>query len=530
MPSPEDLPADLAQLSYRNAVELSDSRWKSDVQLLIEAIERTAAPPPVAGPAPVRPELVELQKRRSREIAGHLATARQAIESQDYDAALQSCEKVLLLDPDQPDALGILDRARKTIDERKISEWLAQAQALLRKGDVGDSSDLIDQALAVDNTSEAALALRKEMLNYRREREREREKTKLVQAATDQARACLDDGDFEGAIRFADDALGADPDAADVRDIRTKATAAVQERRTQRELKRRAQQAASDARDLMKGGDSAGALRLLREFTPAHEVVTQALADLQSEAEDGRRKRVDELVRQAAAAAGSRQFDRAVVLLSEAIQLEPKRSDIAALLADTTKKQSAASALQRTLGEVSASFDRGDYPTASQLVEAARSQDPQHPDLDEWRRRIDERLAAQADAARRSENIRLALADAKATVRQGGSDDCAALRRRRVDAGSRARGSAGDRRPGAHRTRRLTGARGTRTPRHRGRRPRPPSLRRGGLRGRPPGSPEFHASASAGLGSADGASPGHTRHRSAAPTGGGASRAPPAGA
>ena len=128
-----------------------------------------------------------------------------------------------------------------------------------------------------------ALALRREMLNYRREREREREKAKLVRAATDQARACLDDGDFEGAIRFADDALGADPDAADVRDIRTKATAAVQERRAQRELKRRAQQAASDARDLMSSGDSAGALRLLREFTPAHEVVTQALEDLQSE-------------------------------------------------------------------------------------------------------------------------------------------------------------------------------------------------------------------------------------------------------
>ena len=419
MPSPEDLPADLAQLAYRNAVELSDSRWESDVQLLIEAIERTAAPPPVAGPVPVRPELVELQKRRSREIAGHLATARQAIESQDYDAALQSCEKVLLLDPDQPDALAILDRARKTIDERKISEWLAQAQALLRKGEVGDSSDLIDQALAVDNTSETALALRREMLNYRREREREREKTKLVRAATDQARACLDDGDFEGAIRFADDALGADPDAADVRDIRTKATAAVQERRAQRELKRRAQQAASDARDLMSSGDSAGALRLLREFTPVHEVVTQALEDLQSEAVDGRRKRVDELVRQAAAAAGSRQFDRAVVLLSEAIQLEPERSDIAALLAETTKKQSAASALQRTLVEVAASFDRADYPAASQLVEAARSQDPQHPDLDGWRRRIDERLAAQAAAARRIENIRLALADAKATFAKG---------------------------------------------------------------------------------------------------------------
>ena len=40
MPAPEDLPPDLVDLAYRNAVELSDARWDSDVQRLIEAIDR----------------------------------------------------------------------------------------------------------------------------------------------------------------------------------------------------------------------------------------------------------------------------------------------------------------------------------------------------------------------------------------------------------------------------------------------------------------------------------------------------------
>jgi hypothetical protein len=38
MPRPEQLPADLAELAYRNAVELTHARWDSDVQLLVKAL------------------------------------------------------------------------------------------------------------------------------------------------------------------------------------------------------------------------------------------------------------------------------------------------------------------------------------------------------------------------------------------------------------------------------------------------------------------------------------------------------------
>jgi TIR domain len=38
MPRPEQLPDDLRELAYRNAVELTHARWKSDVQLLIRAL------------------------------------------------------------------------------------------------------------------------------------------------------------------------------------------------------------------------------------------------------------------------------------------------------------------------------------------------------------------------------------------------------------------------------------------------------------------------------------------------------------
>lgn len=45
MPRAEQLPDDLKELAYRNAVELTHARWKSDVQLLIQSIRRYVESP-----------------------------------------------------------------------------------------------------------------------------------------------------------------------------------------------------------------------------------------------------------------------------------------------------------------------------------------------------------------------------------------------------------------------------------------------------------------------------------------------------
>ena len=46
MPSEDALPDDLKPLAFRNALELSHSRWDYDVRVLIEALERVVAPTP----------------------------------------------------------------------------------------------------------------------------------------------------------------------------------------------------------------------------------------------------------------------------------------------------------------------------------------------------------------------------------------------------------------------------------------------------------------------------------------------------
>jgi hypothetical protein len=58
MPRKEQLPEDLAELAYRNGVELTHARWDSDVQVLIKAlsphVESEAGKPRPAGPGPIR--------------------------------------------------------------------------------------------------------------------------------------------------------------------------------------------------------------------------------------------------------------------------------------------------------------------------------------------------------------------------------------------------------------------------------------------------------------------------------------------
>src|SRR5262245_50548677 len=116
--------------------------------------------------------------RKTREIASHLSSARQAFVARDYEATLLACEKVLLLDPHNGEAQDLLDLARTTAAEQQIESWLTQAGQLLDRGDIGNASDLIDQALALDPHLETALTLRKRMLALRRERERGRERAR----------------------------------------------------------------------------------------------------------------------------------------------------------------------------------------------------------------------------------------------------------------------------------------------------------------------------------------------------------------
>jgi hypothetical protein len=67
MPPTDALPEELKRLTRRQAVELRDSRWDSDVEALISALEREASSAPRPAPAaPVRVEKDEKQRKPGR--------------------------------------------------------------------------------------------------------------------------------------------------------------------------------------------------------------------------------------------------------------------------------------------------------------------------------------------------------------------------------------------------------------------------------------------------------------------------------
>jgi TonB family protein len=263
MPTPEDLPEDLVPLSYRNGFELRDSRWESDVTLLIRAIEKACGGPAEASPqlAPRLPEprpatgekpsvhesgLVRIAARRNHQIAEHLDAARQALDALQYGDALEACEKALLLDPQNKDARDLQQRAEGALDEQKIQGWLGEARQLLSREQVQDAqltaaSELIDQAIALKPVHEAATALRGEVLALRRHREHDRDAARHVLAVLARAREHLELEEFDACIAGCDDALTVSSGSAEARELRQRAVAARDERRRNREIKQRAQ-------------------------------------------------------------------------------------------------------------------------------------------------------------------------------------------------------------------------------------------------------------------------------------------------
>lgn len=168
MPRALDLPGDLAMLARRNALELSDSRWRFDVGRLIETLEGLDAPPPlerryaealadfdagrwaeaaegfgavVAEEAGYRDAAGKLEeaRRRGRLLDSYVA-GRRAFEAADWARAIACLEEALALDDDHDDAAGMLALAKfqrrlaglygEAVERMESRQWAEARQPL----------------------------------------------------------------------------------------------------------------------------------------------------------------------------------------------------------------------------------------------------------------------------------------------------------------------------------------------------------------------------------------------------------------
>jgi len=85
MPRPEELPDDLKELAYRNAVELTHARWRSDIPLLIRALRpymgaRVTENRAPDASSPRSPEVQTATGRRSEAVPANSSIHPQVVE------------------------------------------------------------------------------------------------------------------------------------------------------------------------------------------------------------------------------------------------------------------------------------------------------------------------------------------------------------------------------------------------------------------------------------------------------------------
>jgi TIR domain len=81
MPSAEQLPEDLKELAYRNAVEVTHARWRSDLEILLQALQ-SYVDVPVGDASAAHGAEGEKEPRGSRKQDLHQATAAPGVEGQ----------------------------------------------------------------------------------------------------------------------------------------------------------------------------------------------------------------------------------------------------------------------------------------------------------------------------------------------------------------------------------------------------------------------------------------------------------------
>src|ERR1041384_6444797 len=114
MPKPQDLPEDLARLTRRNAVELGDNRWHSDVDELIGVMEKLLAK--------------REEKRRSAE-------QQEEAERQRHEAEARKLDEVRKLEAEEAARLEA-ERRKREAEEKEIRRRSEQALPGIRSVEI----------------------------------------------------------------------------------------------------------------------------------------------------------------------------------------------------------------------------------------------------------------------------------------------------------------------------------------------------------------------------------------------------------
>lgn len=281
----------------------------------------------------------------AEKIEEAIRRARHETSRANYPGALAELESALKLSPQDPLLRDMLQQTTKAAlrHEAAVERNRAVAQTAEGIGDLLDAGELDEAAAELREASlrfgnHKALQALRERLD---ERSREAELERTV-AVVDQARAHLDAGKWQAAVRHAERVLRADPRNEEALEVRRLARAEIERQEARRQADLEIGQAVHDIERLIRAEEPERASRTLRqavdrlgrheEFDELARRLDQAKAELQAKKRldwtQRRLKEAEDLVRQAGRSTLQGKHGEAIERLRRARELHPEHPEI----------------------------------------------------------------------------------------------------------------------------------------------------------------------------------------------------------
>lgn len=367
---------------------------------------RRTPPPPSVSQPPQDPDALARQRRRDTQVSELLASSNRAFDAADFEAALEACKQVLLLDASEERAIAQIARVHAAIDARQAETEIREARHQLAQGALTAARRAVDAAETLCADHPEIAALRQAVA----EAEQSRARTVAITTAIARGQDDFQRGQFEAAVREADRAMALDPQNQAAKELRATARQVME----QREAEKRLRAVVDSARLIFDRGQHQAAIRQLEALPGHQEIVATALADLrarlaaiqeQQRLDDERAERVRQLAAleaDARRALAAGQFDAVRQAVDRLRAAHPESAAIKTIETELAHAEAAA-ALRR------------------QVEDAVRDVDARIAagELEQARRRVDEIAAtAPADAQVRGARTRLEAAVAAKAARE----------------------------------------------------------------------------------------------------------------
>ena len=354
----------------------------------------------------------ELQRQQVEE---HLRFGEEALAKGDHDAALHYGERAAMVDPDSRSAIDLIHRARLAIDSKAIRKLLVEAQRKLSDGHIDAAAALADEAEVALPNLEGAGDLRAEVHQFANQVAAARERERRISTSLDRARASIEQGGYDTALRAVYEILALDPDQTEARELEKTAIARLQAQREHARVRRQAYDRLSSARALANEGRHDEALEAIAGVDGPSDTVRIAAAQAAAEVRTQQRQaQVAAVIADARRAFERGEFEHVLAAI-DAIPGDDLVPDARALRADAERGLQVRIELERKRAAVedglratAALVEQNDLSGAAAKLEEIERIGLADPRIPEQRERIATLVAAAQERRRQEARDRLA--------------------------------------------------------------------------------------------------------------------------